>query len=171
MNREQKGLLVEELHKTFAESGGVILLDFKGINVPDITELRRKIRETGSQYQVVKNTLALRAAKDSPVEELGHLFKGPTAIAYTSEDPVALAKLLKDFVQSNPGMGFKAGVLGGRPITAAEVASLAEVPSREQLLSKLAYLLQAPLTRFAAALQSPLRNLASVLSQLAEKKE
>lgn len=171
MKRDEKGEVVKDLKNAFEESAGLILVDFRGINVPDITELRRRVRESGSDYRVVKNTLAIRAAEKTPVAELKDFFKGPTAIAYTSEDAVSLAKILKEFAKENAGMSFKAGMIDGKTISVEQVNDLAEMPSREELLSKLVFLLNAPLTRFATALQSPLRNLASLLSQLEKKKE
>lgn len=171
MKRDEKGEVVEDLKNTFQESAGLILVDFRGIDVPDITELRQRVRESGSDYRVVKNTLAIRAAEETPVAELKAFFKGPTAIAYTTEDTVGLARVLKDFARENAGMSFKAGMIDGRTISVEQVNDLAEMPSREELLSKLVFLLNASLTRFATALQSPLRNLASLLSQLETKKE
>jgi len=170
MQRAQKEEAVEGLHKTFTESDAVILLTFKGVNVPNITDLRRKIRDAGSHYEVVKNTLALRAAQGPQVDQLKDFFSGPTAIAYTLDDPITLAKILRDFVKGNQGMDFKAGVLGGKLLSEVQVKDLAELPSREEMLSKLLYLLNAPLSRLAGALKSPLRDLAFVLKQLAEKK-
>jgi large subunit ribosomal protein L10 len=171
MNRTDKAGIVEDLHQTFLESEGVIVLDFKGISVPDITELREKVRQTDGRYTVVKNTLALRAAEGTVIAELRDHFRGPTAVAVTSGDAVALAKVLKDFVKNKQGMSFKAGVLEGRVISQAQVESLAELPSRDELLSKLLFLLNAPLSRLASALSSPVRNLAVVLSEVAKKKQ
>lgn len=171
MKRDEKAEVVKDLKNAFEESAGLILVDFRGINALDITELRRRVRESGSEYRVVKNTLAIRAAEETPVAGLKDFFKGPTAIAYTPEDAVSLAKVLKEFAKENAGMSFKAGVVDGKAISVEQVSDLAEMPSREELLSKLLFLLNAPLTRFATALQSPLRNLASLLSQLAKKKE
>ncbi|UCF35344.1 MAG: 50S ribosomal protein L10 [Acidobacteriota bacterium] len=170
MNRVEKTAVVDGLHQTFSENGSVILLSFKGVNVPDITDLRQRIRAASSGYEVVKNTLALRAAEGTPVGELKDHFSGPTAVAYTQEDPVALAKVLKEFVKANEGLAFKAGVVEGKVVSEAQVGDLADMPSRDELLSKLLYLLNAPLTRFATALKSPVRNLAVVLKQLEEKK-
>src|SRR5690606_28858971 len=99
----------KDLKNAFEESAGLILVDFRGINALDITELRRRVRESGSEYRVVKNTLAIRAAEETPVAGLKDFFKGPTAIAYTPEDAVSLAKVLKEFAKENAGMSFKAG--------------------------------------------------------------
>ncbi|MDA2939008.1 50S ribosomal protein L10 [Acidobacteria bacterium AH-259-A15] len=171
MKRVEKESVVEKLNKTFRENESVLLINFTGINVSDATDLRRKICEAGSNYQVVKNRLALRAIEDTSLETLKAHFQGPTAIAYTGGDPVVLAKVLKEFMSHHPEMAFKAGVVEGRTISATDVGSLAEMPSRTELLTKLSFLLNAPLTGLAAALQSPLRGLASVLKQLEEKKK
>jgi large subunit ribosomal protein L10 len=170
MNSSEKTQVVEELSKTFQENGAVILLSFEGINVPDITTLRAQIREAGSHYRVVKNTLASLAASGTPVEPLKDQFTGPTAIAFSDSDPVGLAKILKAFVKKSPGLSFKAGVLEGKLLSVEQVENLADMASREELLSKVLFLLNAPLTRFATALKSPLRNLAYGLKQLAELK-
>lgn len=169
MNKAEKIEVVEHLHRTFSERGSVLLLNFKAINVPDITELRRKIRLSSAGYEVVKNTLAIRASEGTPVAGVKGQFVGPTAVAY-SDDPVGLAKILKDFCKTNPGMSFKGGVLEGKVISDQQAEGLAEMPSREELIAKLLYVLNAPLTKFASALQSPVRNLAVVLKQVAEKK-
>jgi large subunit ribosomal protein L10 len=171
MNRVEKTAVVEELKTTFGQSAGVILMSFDRIDVPDITELRDKIRESGSGYKVVKNTLALIAAKDTAVSKLAELFNGPTGLAYTEDDPVALAKALKAFNKDHPGLEFKGGVVEGQVLSPDEIKELAEMASREELLSKVLFLLNAPLTNFATAIQSPIRNLAVVLNQLEDKKQ
>ena len=171
MNKEEKRQVVEALRQTFQGNASVLLLAFREINVSDLTELRRKVSENGSGYRVVKNTLALRAAEDTPVHELNSHFEGPTAIAYTDQDPVALAKLLKGYVKDHPGLAFKAGVLDGSTLSPDEIEGLAEIPSRPELLSKLVYLLNAPLSAFASTLQAPLRNLGAGLKALEEQKD
>jgi large subunit ribosomal protein L10 len=117
------------------------------------------------------STSVLLAVEDTSLEVLREHFQGPTAIAYTGGDPVALAKVLKDFISDHPSLAFKAGVVEGKSFSASDVELLAKMPSRPELMSKLVYLLNAPLVRLATALQSPLRGLASVLKQLAEKKQ
>jgi large subunit ribosomal protein L10 len=146
-------------------------MDFTGLNVADVTELRRKVRESGNHYRVVKNTLALRAAAETTAAGLEPYLEGPTAVAYTSADPVALAKILSDFARTHPQIKFKGGVVENAVLTAEQALSLAEMPSRPELLAKLLYLLNAPLVRLATALQSPARNLMSALKQLETKKE
>ena len=171
MNKEEKRQVVEALKQTFQGNASVLLLTFREINVADLTELRRKVAENGSGYRVVKNTLALRAAEDTPVQELISHFEGPTAVAYTDEDPVALAKLLKSYVKDHPGLAFKAGVLDGSALSSDEIEGLADMPSRPELLSKLVYLLNAPLSTLAKTLQAPLVNLGVGLKALEEQKK
>ena len=170
MTRTEKQQTIEDLNKIFSDHPGVFLFGFSGINVPDITELRRRIIACGSTYRVVKNRLAARAAQETALEAVTEHFQGPTAIAYTQADPVGLAKVVRDFAKNHPGLEFKGGVLESKALSAKQVEQLAEMPSHEQLIAKLLYLLRAPLTQLAGALQSPLRNLGSVLSQLAEAK-
>ncbi len=170
MNRTEKQKTVEQLHQVFSESTAVLLINFSGIGVAQETELRRGVTKTG-RYQVVKNTLALRAAKETPLAELTEHFQGPTAIAFTREDPAGLAKSLKAFLKDHPQMSFKAAVLDRQTLSAEQVSALAELPGREELLAKLVALMQAPLTSLAGALQSPLRALGSALKQVAEKKQ
>ncbi len=155
----------------FKASTSVLLINFEGVNVLAQSELRRQISKVDSGYQVIKNRLALRAVEDTSLEVLREHFQGPTAIAYTGGDPVALAKVLKNFIRDHPSVAFKAGVVEGKTFSASDVERLAKMPSRPELMSKLVYLLNAPLVRLATALQSPLRGLASVLKQLAEKKQ
>ena len=171
MNRTEKESAVADLNKTFKTSTSVLLINFEGVNVSAQSELRREVAKVESGYQVIKNRLALRAVEDTSLADLREHFQGPTAIAYTGGDPVALAKVLKDFIGDHPSVAFKAGVVEGKTFSASEVERLAKMPSRPELLSKLVYLLNAPLVRLATALQSPLRGLASVLKQLEEKKQ
>lgn len=171
MNRTEKQQAIDDLNKIFSEHSGVFLFGFSGINVPDITELRRQISGSGSTYRVIKNRLAVRAAEKTALEALTEHFQGPTAMAFTASDPVALAKVVRDFAKDHPGLEFKAGVLERQVLSAKQVEQLAEMPSQEELIAKLLYLLRAPLTQLAGALQSPLRNLGSVLKQLAEAKQ
>ncbi len=170
MNKTQKQATVERLHQIFSDSKAVLLIDFSGINVAQETVLRRKVAQSG-RYQVVKNTLALRAAEDTPLATLHEHFQGPTAIAFTNEDPVGLAKALRTCLKDYPDMSFKAAVLEEEKLTAEQVRALADLPSHQELLTKLASLLQAPLVSFARTLQSPLMSLGSLLKQVAERKQ
>jgi len=170
MNKTEKQQIIDELNTAFTGSKSVILMKFSGLNVADVTELRRKVRQVGSGYRVVKNTLAIRAAENTHVSQLKPQFDGTTAAVYTAGDPVALAKVLTEFVKTHPAISFKGGVLENSFLTAAQCQSLAEMPSKEQLLAKLLYLLNAPLSRLAASLLSPLTKTALLLKQLEEQK-
>jgi large subunit ribosomal protein L10 len=170
MRRAEKTEVVAELKKIFEDSGSVILISFRNINVPEITEVRRKVRNSKGQYRVVKNTLALRATEGTSAEQIKEHFEGPTAIAYTQDDVVALAQVLRDFAKTNSGMSFKAGIVDGHVISDQQVVELAGMASRDQLLGKLAFLLNAPLTRLVMVLRSPVQKMAFILKQL-EKKE
>ena len=163
--------MVADLNKMFKANTSVLLINFEGVNVSAQSELRREISKVDSGYQVIKNRLALRAVEDTSLEPLREHFQGPTAIAYTGGDPVALAKVLKLFISAHPSVAFKAGVVDGKTFSASDVELLAKMRSRPELLSKLVYLLNAPLVRLATTLQSPLRGLASILKQLGEKKQ
>lgn len=171
MDKAEKHRIATELNQAFVAHGSILLIDFTGINVAAETELRRKVAETGGSYRVVKNTLALRAAADTPVAQLKEHFRGPTAVALTQDDPVGLAKVLSGFLKAHPTMSFKVGVLDETVISSQEMSALAQMPSRAELLSKVVFLLQAPLRRLVMALQSPVSNLASLLKQLEERKE
>lgn len=171
MLRSEKQTVVEELNSAFQESTSVLLISFSGVSVPDETELRSQVSQVGSKYRVVKNRLALRATENTMLDNLKEHFRGPTAMVCTGGDPVALAKLLKEFMKDHPGVSFKVGIVEGRKVASNEVEILAEMPSRTELLTKLLFLLNTPLTRLATAIQAPLSGLASVLKQLEERKD
>ncbi|HEY3170588.1 MAG TPA: 50S ribosomal protein L10 [Thermoanaerobaculia bacterium] len=170
MNRTEKTAMVEALSKDLAKSSNAILFAFAGLKVPEVTELRRQVRGAQSKYLVVKNTLALRATKGTALEAVAEHFTGATAVAYNQSNPVALARVLTAFAKINPHLVFKAAVIEGRAVPAAQIRAIAEMPSREELVSKLLFLMQSPLRRLVTVLNGPARNLASVVSQIAEQK-
>ena len=170
MNRTEKAEAVESLTQGLAQSTNAILFGFAGLKVPEVTELRRQVRGTQSSYLVVKNTLALRATKGTALESVAEHFTGATAVAYNQDNPVALAKVLTAFAKANPNLVFKAAVIEGRAVPAAEIKTIAELPSREELVSKLLFIMQSPLRRLVTVLNGPVRNLAGVVSQIAEQK-
>src|SRR2546422_10672522 len=115
MQKAEKKVLIDELHREFDRSPHAILVDFRGLSVPAVTEFRRKVRQAGSRYRVVKNSLALRALKDTPLEGLSSKFENTTGVAYTGSEPVMLAKVLVDFAKEHPQLVVKAGGGAGRP--------------------------------------------------------
>jgi len=166
MNKAEKQETVDSLGEQFRSISSAFLIDYKGLKVVDATELRRKIREMDGHYVVVKNTLAMRAAKQTKLEQLEPYFQGPTAVAYHPKDVVGLAKLLTEISKGNPNFTFKAALVEGKVVPATEIQAIASMPSREVMLSKLVFLLKAPLQRLTMVLTAPLRNLGLVLKQV-----
>jgi large subunit ribosomal protein L10 len=166
MNRVEKQQTVDSLGEQFRAIQSAFLIDYRGLKVVDATELRRKIREMNGTYVVVKNTLAMRAAKQTKLEQLEAHFQGPTAVAYHPKDVVGLAKLLTEISKSNPNFQFKAALVEGKVVPASEIQKIASMPSREVMLSKLLFLLKAPLQRLGMVLKAPVRNLDLVLGQI-----
>ena len=170
-NREQKAQAISEFTEGIGSATNAFVLDFKGITVPQVTELRKQVRESGSEYVVIKNTLALIAVKDTPLTKLSGHFTGMTAVAYNTTDAVALAKVLTKFAKDVPTVQFKGAMLGGQVVAATEIQNIANLPSREELVSKLLYLLQSPIRGLATVLAANIRNLAVVIDQIAKQKE
>lgn len=170
MNRTDKAKVVESLQNSLKEARSAFLIDFRGLKVVDATELRRRIKRASAGYKVVKNTLARRAFKDTALDQLSEHLRGTTAIAYSKDDPVALARILTEFARSVPAITFKAGLVEGKLVQADQIAEIARIPPRQELIAKLLFLLNTPVSRLATVLNAPLRNLASALKQIAEKK-
>ena len=172
MNRTEKQELVEKLHEELETAPHIVLVDFRGLSVPDATEFRRKVRAAGSKYRVVKNRLALRAAKGTALEKLEAHFEGTTGIAWTGDDPVALTKALVDFAKEHPALEFKAGVVAGEDVLDANgVKALSTMPSLPELRSTLLGLLQAPATKLVRLLGTPATQMAQVLDARKDKIE
>jgi len=169
LTKTEKATELERLEGALKGVDSAILLDYKGLNVPQVTELRRQVRAAKGQYRVVKNTLAKRALKGTRFETLSEFFQGTTAIAYTGTDPVALAKTLTTFAKTAPMLTIKAAVVQGRSIQPAEVGDLANLPGKPELYAKLLFLLNAPMVRLVTVLNAAPQALLNVLSE-AEKK-
>jgi len=171
VTRAKKREQVEKLGSDLKNVSSVIVATYTKQTVAKDFELRKTLRSTGAKYRVVKNTLAERAGKGTRIEEALKNLQGVTSIAYTSGDPVALAKVLSKYAKDNPEFTFKAGVVEGRVVTIKEIEALATLPSKEELYSKLLYLLSAPSQRLVTAMNAVGRNLAVVVSQGVQEKK
>ena len=171
---KSKGKKKEELDalkKDLEQAKNLFVAQFQGMTVSQDTELRHKIRETKSTYRVVKNTLVKKAAEGTAAEGVAKSFDGSTAIAYNASDPVSLAKALTAYAKTNPLFVFKAGVVEGRVINLADITAIAAMPSKEELIAKLLFLINSPAQRLAVAMNGVARNLAVVMKQAVEQKK
>ncbi len=171
VSRAKKNEQVEALSSELKKVSSVIVTTYSKLTVAQDYELRKALRSTGAKYRVVKNTLAARASKGTKVEEALKNLSGVTSIAYTEGDPVALAKALSKYAKDNPEFTFKAGVVEGRVISINEIQALATMPSKEEIYSKLLFLLNAPAQRLATAVNAVGRNLAVVIDQGVKEKK
>lgn len=170
MRKEGKSESVESMRRAIAAQKGAVVAEHRGLTVAEVTVLRRKLREAGAEFRVVKNTLMRLAAKGTGFEELDASFTGPTAVAFAHGDPIAMAKVLKEYAVGNPKFRLKAGYLQGRALSAREVEALADVPPREVLVALLAGSLAAPISRFAMALSGPPRKFVYALDAVHGRK-
>ncbi|GIN22838.1 MAG TPA: 50S ribosomal protein L10 [Bacillus bacterium] len=148
---EQKKQVVEEIADKLKASVSTVIVDYRGLNVAEVTELRKQLREAGVEYKVYKNSMTRRAAEAAGLADLNEQLVGPNAIAFSTEDVVSPAKILNDFAKEHDALEIKAGVIEGNVATAEEIKALASLPSREGLLSMLLSVLQAPMRNFALA--------------------
>jgi large subunit ribosomal protein L10 len=171
-SKAQKQKDLEALTEQFQKAKAAMLVGFKGMTVPKDQELRNQLREAGVSYEVVKNTLAKKAAAGTPIEQAADQFKGVTAIALSQQDPVGLSKAITKFTKANPDIfSFKVGIVEGKVVELRDVEAIASLPSKEELISKLMFLVNAPAQRLATVTSAVARNLAIVVDQIRAQKE
>lgn len=163
MNRREKEQVVSDLNKKIEGLQAAVLTNYKGLNVGQINHLRRRLREEKISYHVVKNTLMKLASRGTDLEKLNDYFEGPTAIAISYGDPTTLAKILSDFVKTQPNLEIKAGLIQGRVALPDEVKSLATMPSRETLLAQILGEIQTPGGQLGGVLLAVLQEVVSVI--------
>jgi large subunit ribosomal protein L10 len=169
--RVQKEKEIEVLHREFGESPNALLVGFQGIKVSADERLRRELRQANISYRVVKNTLAIRAANGTPIEQVKGQFEGATAVALSKNDPVALAKLLSKWAKESSVFSFKAAVVEGKAIDVRDIESLSNLPSKEELVSKVMFMINSSAQRLAMVTAGVARNLVVVLDQIRAQKE
>jgi len=168
---EEKQQIAEDLRDRLSKSAIIVLTDYKGLDVAAMNDLRRRLRAEGIEYQVVKNTLLIRAAEDNDIALIKDYFKGPSAIALSYDDPIAPAKVLSEFAKENKKLEIKAGVMNGQVLDANAIKALAKLPSREVLLGQFLSALNAIPTSFVRTIAEIPRSFVSVLAAIRDQKE
>jgi large subunit ribosomal protein L10 len=171
LKRTEKEKIVETLHEKFERAKTALLTDYRGLDMPAMTELRGQLRDASVEYRVVKNTLMERAADGTDMALLKDHFSGPCAVALSYEDPIAPAKVLVKFSEANKKLEIKAGVVAGQVIDAAGIERLSKLPSEEELLAKLLMVFNGPATGLVTVLSGVLRNFMGVLDGIRRQKE
>jgi large subunit ribosomal protein L10 len=169
MPRAEKVERVADIKERIGASDAILLTEYRGLTVSDISELRRSLAEGGASFAVVKNTLMRRAAEDSAMAELGSLLEGPTAVAFVEGDPVAAAKKVVEAIKRFPALVLKGGFMDGRMLSATDAKALADLESREVMLSKVAGLMKGEMSRAASMFQAAQSGFLSVLAAYSEK--
>jgi large subunit ribosomal protein L10 len=170
MARPEKVAVVDEIRTKLAEADATVLTEYRGLTVHELADLRGSLRGSGTEYKVFKNTLARRAIEGAGYDEITSMFEGPVALAFVRGDAAAAAKALRDFGRDNPALVVKGGLLGERVITPSEIAALADLPSRDVMLTQIAGMFQAPLTKAAGLFQAFTRNFAYGVQALIDER-
>lgn len=170
LTREQKRQQSDQLRESLSNVSTLFLLENTGLDVNEVNVLRTEIRNTQGTYKVVKNSVVRLAVEGTDLEVISPHMTGPKTLAYTAGDAVALAKVLKTFIKKHPELSIQQAYIDGQLLDATTAEKIADLPSKDELISKLLYLLQSPIRRLAVALNSPIQQLASTLGQIAESK-
>jgi len=170
-SKAQRNEEVEKLQAEFSEAPNALLLGFKGLKVEDDEKLRRELRQANLKYRVVKNTLAVRASEGTPISQVKDRFVGPTAVALSKNDPVTMAKILSKWAKDSTVFTFKAGIVEGRVIAVKDIEALSDLPSKEELISKIMFVINSSAQRLAVVTAGVTRNLAIVMDQIRAQKE
>ncbi len=170
MNKQEKATEIERLTESLKGGPAVILVNQHGLTVNQVSSLRSKIRATSSKYKVIKNRLALRSLKETPLAGLAEHLKGPTAIAYSEAEAAPMAKVIDEFAREHKGLQVKGGFVDGRIVGPDEVKILADLPPRPILVARFLAVLNAPMSRLLSVLNAPVRDLARVMDEIAKKK-
>ncbi len=171
MPTPQKARIIEQTREELEKAPSAVLADYRGLTVQQLNQLRENLRQGGVTFRVIKNTLIKRAADEIGIKGLDPYLEGPTAVAFSHDDPVAAAKLLSQAIREFRKIEIKAGILGSHAISANEVRELADLPSREVMLGKLAGTLNAPIQQLVWVLTAPMTNLARALDQIRQQRE
>jgi len=171
IRKEEKAAIVSQLKEAFSDYKVLVLADYRGLDVSSMNALRKQLRESGVTFRVVKNTLLRIASEGTDVEQIQDLFVGPTAMAISTEDPVAPAKVLREFAKDNEALKIKGGILSGKPLTVADIEGLANLPDRDVLLAQLLSVLNASQTGLVNVLSGVIRGFLNVLHAVEEDKK
>ncbi|ACB83782.1 ribosomal protein L10 [Natranaerobius thermophilus JW/NM-WN-LF] len=169
--RQEKERMVEELTEKLSQAESAVLVDYRGLDVAQMNELRRQLGDSNVDFKVVKNTLTSIAAENAGIDEINQYLEGPVGIAFGYDDPVVPAKILNDFSKENEELEFKAAILGESVVGEEKVKNLAKLPSREELLGKVAGTFQAPIAGFAGACQGIIRKFVYAVDAVRQEKE
>jgi len=170
VNRTEKQQEVEALRETLRGARNAYFLDYRGLTVAQVSDLRRKVRATKSGYRVVKNRLAIIAVRDTPLKDQAEHFDGMTAVVWNDTDPIALAKVLHEFSKTVP-VKVKGGVVEGRGVGPKDIEGITQLPGRPELVATFAGMIRSPMVKFVSVLLAPVRDFASVLKQIADSKK
>jgi large subunit ribosomal protein L10 len=171
LTRAQKQEQIDTLKGMLAPANGLFVMDFTGLSVGEVTELRRRVKEARGNYRVVRNTLARLALAETDHRGLEELLTGPAAVAYTDQDAVMLAKALAEFAKTHEQLRFRGGLVEGQLLDAQQAKQVAALPSKQELVARLLFLLQSPMRRLATVLSAPMRGLVVSLNQIADQKQ